>query len=74
MKHLIQDYNMDANECSKKLTAVVNEAAKSGVPVNWICASLDALKFDLHFRQYVSDQQDKAKKLAEQMANHRTHD
>lgn len=59
---------MDANEFSKKLTAVVNDAAKAGIPLNWICATLDDLKFRLHFKTYVAEQQDKGKKLAEKLA------
>jgi hypothetical protein len=60
---------MEANEFSKKLTAVVNEAAKAGVPIQWICATLDSLKFNLQFQTYVSEQQNNAKKFAENMAN-----
>lgn len=60
---------MDANDFSKKLTTVVNEAAKGGVPINWICATLDDLKFRLHFQSYVAEQQDKGKKLAENLAH-----
>lgn len=60
---------MDANTFSKSVTAVVNEGAKAGIPIQWMCATLDELKFRLQFQTYVAEQQANAKKFAENMAN-----
>jgi hypothetical protein len=55
---------MDANQTAQKLTDTVNQAMKDGVPIQWVCATLDMLKFNLQFQTYVSEQQGNMKKLA----------
>jgi len=60
---------MDINDFSKEITDVVNKGLSGGVPLLYVCASLDAIKFELQNKALIMNEQINAAKFAEKMAN-----